>query len=250
MSVTDEELPNDAYAPYDSLVDLELSKIMTRASFSRQTFHTSPPISPQFHAYQSQQHPEVHPLLKLDTLGDVQYQVLHSSPAQILPPNGQLQLSDFELGSVWTPPHYNYTQFINHDINRIADGGGVPFLPYTSDPMSSSQSTYQYFEEGDTQSPWASSPEYAFCRPLATMEDEDDVADDKPYARLIYEALMEAPGHRMMLRDIYEWFRQNTTKPQESGTNGWQNSIRHNLSMNKVCRRAFPRYVPTLLTLA
>ena len=43
-----------------------------------------------------------------------------------------------------------------------------------------------------------------------------------------------AKEERMMLRDIYEWFRHNTTKPQESGSNGWQNSIRHNLSMNKV----------------
>lgn len=67
--------------------------------------------------------------------------------------------------------------------------------------------------------------------------DEDDFLGDKPYARLIYEALMQAPGHRMMLREIYEWFVRNTTKPKESGTNGWQNSIRHNLSMNQVSRR-------------
>lgn len=67
------------------------------------------------------------------------------------------------------------------------------------------------------------------------FEDEDESIYDKPYAQLIYDALMEAPGHRMLLRDIYEWFVQNTRKPRESGTNGWQNSIRHNLSMNQVC---------------
>lgn len=65
--------------------------------------------------------------------------------------------------------------------------------------------------------------------------DEDDGPFDKPYAQLIYAALMQAPGHRMLLRDIYEWFIQNTKKPRESGTNGWQNSIRHNLSMNQAC---------------
>jgi len=65
-------------------------------------------------------------------------------------------------------------------------------------------------------------------------EDDDDSLCDKPYARLIYDALMQAPGHRMMLREIYEWFQSNTTKPRESGTSGWQNSIRHNLSMNQV----------------
>ena len=66
------------------------------------------------------------------------------------------------------------------------------------------------------------------------LEDEDGGVYDKPYAQLIYDALKEAPGHRMLLRDIYDWFLQNTRKPQESGTNGWQNSIRHNLSMNQV----------------
>lgn len=64
--------------------------------------------------------------------------------------------------------------------------------------------------------------------------DDEEGSGDKPYARLIHEALMQAPGHRMMLREIYDWFVQNTTKPSESGTNGWQNSIRHNLSMNQV----------------
>jgi hypothetical protein len=65
--------------------------------------------------------------------------------------------------------------------------------------------------------------------------EEDDLGSDKPYARLIWEALMQAPGHRMMLREIYAWFQCHTNKARESGSNGWQNSIRHNLSMNQVC---------------
>lgn len=71
------------------------------------------------------------------------------------------------------------------------------------------------------------------------IEYEEHMSDGKPYARLIYEALCQAPGHRMMLRDIYEWFEQNTNKARESGSNGWQNSIRHNLSMNKVTTLSF-----------
>lgn len=66
------------------------------------------------------------------------------------------------------------------------------------------------------------------------VTDDEEGVYDKPYAQLIYEALLKAPGHRMLLRDIYDWFVQHTNKPRESGTNGWQNSIRHNLSMNKV----------------
>ena len=67
--------------------------------------------------------------------------------------------------------------------------------------------------------------------------EEDDVGSDKPYARLIWEALMQAPGNRMMLREIYAWFQCNTNKATDSGSNGWQNSIRHNLSMNQVGTR-------------
>lgn len=70
--------------------------------------------------------------------------------------------------------------------------------------------------------------------PLKDGQEDEEGSGDKPYARLIHEALMQAPGHRMMLREIYDWFVRNTTKPSESGTNGWQNSIRHNLSMNQV----------------
>ena len=62
----------------------------------------------------------------------------------------------------------------------------------------------------------------------------DEPMGDEPYAQLIYKALLQAPHRRMVLQDIYEWFKRYTTKPQESGSNGWQNSIRHNLSMNHV----------------
>ncbi|OCK83386.1 hypothetical protein K432DRAFT_274273, partial [Lepidopterella palustris CBS 459.81] len=55
---------------------------------------------------------------------------------------------------------------------------------------------------------------------------------EQPYAQLIYRALLEAPGHTMVLRDIYSWFRRNTDKATDKETKGWQNSIRHNLSMN------------------
>jgi hypothetical protein len=57
---------------------------------------------------------------------------------------------------------------------------------------------------------------------------------EQPYAQLIYQALLNAPNKTMILRDIYEWFKSNTDKASASETKGWQNSIRHNLSMNGV----------------
>lgn len=70
-----------------------------------------------------------------------------------------------------------------------------------------------------------------------------EIAIDKeqPYAQLIYQALLHADGHTMILRDIYDWFKKYTDKAAASETKGWQNSIRHNLSMNGV---SHPLYLP------
>jgi|TARA_R110002003_G_scaffold140_13_gene12824 hypothetical protein len=62
---------------------------------------------------------------------------------------------------------------------------------------------------------------------------------EQPYAQLIYKALLEADNHTMILRDIYDWFTKHTDKALNSETKGWQNSIRHNLSMNGVCNPTY-----------
>lgn len=58
--------------------------------------------------------------------------------------------------------------------------------------------------------------------------------NSEPYAQLIFRALKSAPGYRMVLKDIYDWFERNTDKAKNGTGKGWQNSIRHNLSMNGV----------------
>ena len=70
-------------------------------------------------------------------------------------------------------------------------------------------------------------------REMTTLEIDDHAADE-PYAKLIHRALMSAPNHSMVLQEIYQWFRDNTTKGS-ADSKGWMNSIRHNLSMNAVC---------------
>ena len=69
---------------------------------------------------------------------------------------------------------------------------------------------------------------------VAIESDGDGSVTSEPYAQLIYRALMSTPEHKMVLREIYEWFEKYTDKAKTKGSKGWQNSIRHNLSMNGV----------------
>ena len=56
----------------------------------------------------------------------------------------------------------------------------------------------------------------------------------KSYAQLLYDCFMSHPEHSMTLQEIYQWFRENTSKAKDNAGKGWQNSVRHNLSMNHV----------------
>ncbi|CZT22227.1 uncharacterized protein RCC_08096 [Ramularia collo-cygni] len=73
-------------------------------------------------------------------------------------------------------------------------------------------------------------------------EDEAEPEDsaDPCYAQLLHRCLKEAPGHTMSLRDLYEWVRQHSQKAKDHQNRGWQNSVRHNLSMNAAFQRVPP----------
>ncbi|KOS39259.1 hypothetical protein ACN38_g9917 [Penicillium nordicum] len=65
-----------------------------------------------------------------------------------------------------------------------------------------------------------------------TGDNNQERHSQPPYSMLIYQALKEAPGHKLQLQNIYSWFEANTDKGGDPSAKGWQNSIRHNLSMN------------------
>jgi hypothetical protein len=98
-----------------------------------------------------------------------------------------------------------------------------------------------------TISPYPSPQSYAAASParnsrtaerLSPRSNSGDIKDDRsgnpPYSILIYQALIAAEGNQLSLQGIYRWFEKNTDKGRDSNHKGWQNSIRHNLSMNAV----------------
>ncbi|KAI9304872.1 fork head domain-containing protein [Cunninghamella echinulata] len=60
------------------------------------------------------------------------------------------------------------------------------------------------------------------------------------YASLIAQAILTSQDQKMTLREIYEWVQTRYPHLYEANETGWQNTIRHNLSLNR-CFRKVPR---------
>lgn len=74
-------------------------------------------------------------------------------------------------------------------------------------------------------------PEIPDPRDMPLIED-DGRKPQYSYALLIGMSILRAPGRRLTLAQIYKWISDSFAYYRASQT-GWQNSIRHNLSLNK-----------------
>lgn len=175
------------------------------------------------------------------------------------------QLQNSQLDSPRSVPNMNSTSTVaisedsHHSTEYYLAPDALQFqmelsthrTPYPPDGLAANQVHHE--ESIDPVEAYPASEQDGFCNDQISQEsmfrysatpfggsevgspaDDFHIDRDEPYAQRIFRCLKETPNHTMVLKDIYKWFKDNTEKGQDPNQKGWQNSIRHNLSMNKV----------------
>jgi hypothetical protein len=186
----------------------------------------SPPSSQAYHESQYRTY-------GLPAVNAISASGYHGLPMVMHPPSPYDQQAmahhAHQLSLNGVPTHYPNGQY-------LATSSPVA-LPTMSDVYREPVSHANHYEY---QSPGNASPHHHNTVDLRdyenAMAEEDETGGnvDPCYAQLLYKCLKEAPAHTMALKKVYEWVLQHSQKARDSPGTGWQNSVRHNLSMNAV----------------
>lgn len=167
------------------------------------------------------------------------FHYLHHSAPVFLPPTSFLLSSSPILYNQFLSPN-NPQSPIKREEEGHTDRASEGFIspsPTALEPTEESQKMAMDDEGGNESDRQYVARNYSDERPLAIPSfSSKDIDCDKtaPYAVLIYRALMSSPRRRMVLADIYKYFREKIPRFRKMKGRGWMNSIRHNLSMNGV----------------
>ncbi|KAI5359588.1 putative Fork head domain, winged helix-like DNA-binding domain superfamily [Septoria linicola] len=172
------------------------------------------------------------------------------------PPTFGYEQTALPAGPMWVadPRFGQHMSFDNHGGDRL----GI-HMPPTSDALVNASISAYDRGHAERSGPLQARDEYGrqhFAGPWQRVErsapppedifgddaDEDGVDSTDPcYAQLLYKCLREAPHHTLSLRELYDWVSQHSQKAKDPGNRGWQNSVRHNLSMNAAFQRVTDR---------
>ncbi|PLB45650.1 hypothetical protein P170DRAFT_449306 [Aspergillus steynii IBT 23096] len=139
-------------------------------------------------------------------------------------------------GSTFNPDPSSYASSRAHvSPQHQPEASGTHYPSTTLSPPSPTISVASYQSGHGSSKPHPSSTKPGMERDdmqTSPEDTEEDANADPPYSLLIYQALRNAPDMKLPLQGIYSWFVKNTAKGKDRNSKGWQNSIRHNLSMN------------------
>lgn len=174
------------------------------------------------------------------------YRILSHSPynhSPVDPAASVRSTHQIHMGISQHPPqHQPYPQhFVQHDPASNSYSYASSF-GQEAGPQSSARQAYPKGVAMISQSQIRGTPAVGqYLDQDLSTEEAKDIKPPFSYATMISQAILSTDEHMMSLADIYEWISTKYSFYRYSKS-GWQNSIRHNLSLNKAFEKV-PRKV-------